>query len=201
MDLCMHRKRPHVAALRLFFFLSIFSPMSAKKNTSDIVDSPLPNGVSQDNESQDLDKIRNILFGSQAQALKSDLSQLHKDFESRLKKLQAHFDDQLEKMQASFDEQLTSLEKRINKDADTFSSDVSDLKGDLSDMRSHAADQHTSLLKTVQETREALEAELNTQVEQVQKTVHQEFTVIKEDKTGRPELANLLSELAEKLRG
>ena len=184
----------------LLLHLNLF-PMSAKKNPSDITDTPPPNGVSHDNESQDLDKIRNILFGSQAQALKSDLGKLHQDFESRLQKLQKRFDDQLDKMQESIDKQIAGLENRIQKDADTFSGDVTDLKGDLSDVRAHVADQHAALLAMVNETREALEAELHSGLEQVQTTVNQEFTVIKEDKTGRPELANLLSELAEKLRG
>lgn len=159
-----------------------------------------------------VDQIREIIFGGQM-----------RDYESRFEALSRHLKETAKNQREDFDLKLGALDKALDKESkktsDRFkkenterSSNVSQLREEISQLRNDNDSRATelddlieketrTLLSELHETRSDLLNRINEQVEALQNRLDDETRRLDERKVSREELAGLLNEVAMRLTG
>ncbi len=160
---------------------------------------------------QNVDKIREILFGTQIRDYELRFAQLEKRLVAENEKLGEFVEKRLTGIATATQRELSGLAEKIDEQKnrltaardesreqlDSLSHQISERINDLDDvlgketktLRNELGEQHNELLDMVQKTRASLEQALE-----------QKSSSLQHDKVQREDLAELLSELAGRLR-
>ncbi|MCB9418598.1 MAG: hypothetical protein H6667_02250 [Ardenticatenaceae bacterium] len=146
--------------------------MSNKKNTSD----------TQIEMGNDLDQLRNILYGNQARATEQRLNEMEARLEDINQELKTNLDNQISSLSGLTDNQFKTVEEKLAQTNANFNQrleqQISDLRKQLADFRAESRQRDSDLRQEML----TLGAMLDKQ------------------KTGRSELGELLVELGQQLQ-
>ncbi len=162
-------------------------------------------------EDQNLDKVRDILFGAQSRefeqrfraletqlleesaALRTDLSrsldELKKDVHDEIRQLALQLQDE----QAKQSQVATNMEGVIHQLGDK-------LEGKLAELQSQATQQYSTLEVHLNQQRQELSGDYSEALQVLKEQVHQKFLELQADKTDRAVLAEMLMDVALRLK-
>jgi hypothetical protein len=163
-------------------------------------------------EEQNIDKVRDILFGSQV-----------RDFERRFAKLEERFNDQLTETREETQKKLNELEEFVNREVSSLTEritteqhsrqdDVKKLSGELQDtshdfdkkltnMDEQTAKNESELRQKILEQSKSFSEELKKRQEDILARLNREASELREDKADRIAIAEIFTEMAMRLTG
>jgi DNA repair exonuclease SbcCD ATPase subunit len=157
-----------------------------------------------------VDKIRDILFGSQMrdydtrfarleETLLKESSDLRETTRKRLDALEGYIKKELESLSARLkserEERSTSF-KQLSKDLKDLGEDLSQRIGELQD---HSSEAQAELRKEILEQSKNLADEIYSKEQEITSLLERRFQELRNDKTDRSTLASLLTEVALRL--
>ena len=176
------------------------------------MDSPnqTPNGSID--ESQNVDRIRNILFGSQMrdydgrfqrleERLVRDAAEVRGDLQKRLEALEAFMKGEVESMTNRVRAENAERTQALGKLAQDLGETARGLDLKINNLDQQAAKDIRDLREQLLEQSKALNAEIREKHEQMKAGLEQEAQQIRGAMTGREALAEMLSEVSLRLKG
>lgn len=159
-----------------------------------------------------IDQIRDILFGSQQREfdhrfaqIESELALLSRDFQDRIEEVKASFDDRFRQIHESVD-------KRFKQNATTTQEELAELRQqndrlnrrfdtNLSDLDRTFEERVADLNGRLTETRNKLAEDVRTLRSQIFEELDSRFATLQSGKVARADMAEILFELAMRLKG
>ena len=168
-----------------------------------------PNGAID--ESQNVDRIRNILFGSQMrdydgrfqrleERLVRDASEVRGDLQKRLEALEAFMKGEVESMTNRVRAENTERTQALGKLAHDLGETARGLDLKINNLDAQAAKDIRDLRAQLLEQSKALSGEIREKHEQMKTGLEQEAQQIRGAMTGREALAEMLSEVSLRLK-
>lgn len=163
-------------------------------------------------DGNNLDRIRNILFGSQARA-----------FEARFSRLETQLQQEVEQLRSQVHQRFAELETFIREEDDAFSRRLADekaereaavqqtqaalhaaedtMKGTLNDAEARNAERERALRAKILEQANAHSEQMRLQFEAASQMIEKTVATLRHEKTDRHALADLFDEASARLRG
>ncbi|HMJ07049.1 MAG TPA: hypothetical protein VK474_12385 [Chthoniobacterales bacterium] len=162
-------------------------------------------------ESQNVDRIRNILFGSQMrdydgrfqkleERLVRDATEVRGDLQKRLEALEAFMKGEVESMTNRVRAENAERTQALGKLAHELGQTAQGLELKLNNLDTQAANDIRDLRQQLLEQSKALSAEMRDKHEQMKAGLEQEAQQIRGAMTGREALAEMLSEVSLRLK-
>lgn len=168
-------------------------------------------GLQSTNDAEQMDKIREILYGSQMRHVDKRFGQLEKLFQDEIDGLRSETEKKLASLEKYFQKEIDALTSRINGET-TDRNRSSEALGQRIDMTQKNLEEKIGQLseKALQDNRE-VQKQILTQSKELLEAIHSDhdklstmmensFRSLSEDKTDRETLANLFTEVAMRLR-
>ncbi|MEZ5307849.1 MAG: hypothetical protein R2684_11955 [Pyrinomonadaceae bacterium] len=178
--------------------------MKAKKEAEAAVD-PIA-------DDDNIDKVRDILFGVQVREFERRFSKLEEKFSKELENLREDTASRLLKLEEFMSKEISSLQERIYEEQDSRTDSLKAVTADLQNT-AHALEKQISKLgekttKNESEIRTQLLDQSKTLTDTIQKkqddimtALEKESKELRDDKTDRAALADLFKEMAMRLTG
>lgn len=176
--------------------------MTARKNQKDTAEPVSDNNV---------DKVREILFGSQLRDFERRLGELSESAKSDARQAREETDKQLARLEERLNTEWKRAEERLRKEQDERVAALKDLGTRLGQLEERlqgaVRDQEDQLSQTAKDLRDGLSAQAKDLSEQLRQAredqrqaLERESTRLNDEKTGREELAQLFTETALRLQ-
>jgi DNA repair exonuclease SbcCD ATPase subunit len=159
-----------------------------------------------------VDQIRDLIFGSQIKEFEDKFNQLNKMLQSVEEKITKAFNESYDKLQKETERSLEALEKKIDNLASSTQKERSKLKelidttdDTLHDQLNNQKDEFATKLKimkenAVDENRKMLE-NMQTMKVEIQTAVETGLSSLSDDKLSRDSMAQMLLDVAMKIQG
>lgn len=182
----------------------------AKKNSaSQAPDHPMGSGTPPDGEN--IDKIRDILFGSQSRQIEKELSAVEEKIDKEIGFLRSETKNTLGALEQFLRKELQSLSDQLSSEKSERAESVDSLSGRVADTQK-AVEKKLSQLsdRVVKDQRDTQEQillqtknlldEMHEKNDGLQKRMDQSIEALSQEKTDRLALANLMMEAAMRLK-
>lgn len=167
--------------------------------------------VAQIGRDSDLEQIREIIFGAQARDYQRRLELMQQKLEASLERLDGQVTQQMKKLEASFEERLAAMTDKLGEQANRAEDELSSLDIKLADLGKELAEQLKGVDEFAARATGQLKQQLDSEVADVRKAGADALTTLKREvesalgevdhlKLGREKFADLLDELARRLR-
>lgn len=167
--------------------------------------------VAQLGRDSDLEQIREIIFGAQARDYQRRLELLQQKVEASLGRLDEQVTKQMEALESSFDERLAAMTDKLGEQATRAEDELSSLDIKLAGMGKELAEQLNAVDEFAARATGELKQQLDSEVADVRKAGSDALARLKQElesalgevdhlKLGREKFADLLDELARRLR-
>jgi uncharacterized phage infection (PIP) family protein YhgE len=162
-------------------------------------------------ESDNVDRIRNILFGSQMRDYDDRFQKLEERLGRHAAEVRSELQEKLQALEALIKGEAESVCNRLNAEqserrqaienlAQEMSDTVRGLESKITNLENKAAQDIGQLREQLLEQTKALSAELNSKHDEMKDRFEREARRIRDAMTGREALAEVLSELASRLK-
>lgn len=159
----------------------------------------------------DVDKIRDIIFGNQMREYTTRLEQMERNVGKVVERASKDFDKRMEQLERSFDAQLQQLGAKFAKDAARRQKEYTATKAQLTELEHYinetAVESDNRLAAQVEELHEILEEQRKTLGEVIEKSrtelgksLDHTTDRLERHKIGAKDLAQLFSEMARQLK-
>jgi len=174
-------------------------------------DAPIPNGQTADDlGGGNLDKVRDILFGSQIRESDRRFSRIEERLLQETSELKDEVRKRLSMLETFVKQELESLADRISSESQERSDATKDISRELREMgkafekktgqlEDHTGKVQRDLRQQLLEQQQAVREEIRQKVDDVLARLSRESTEIRSDKLDRSMLATLLTEVAMRL--
>jgi hypothetical protein len=148
---------------------------------------------------ENIDKIRELLFGDQMKALEQQLSNLENQLVQRLSSVESSLADKAEEINRQLRDEAGQRNDAIDKLEKNVSHLFDNLNGELNALRQQN-DQHFAQSRTALESQvRKIEGDIDAQRNQLQKRFEQSLGALEESKVSREKLAELFGGLSKML--
>mgnify|MGYP002628792006 CR=1 FL=1 len=162
---------------------------------------------SSGSEGDNLSRIKDILFGEDLQSIENKLDTVKDASSSAYEKLKAELDDRFKKMDMLLQEKLKEVEK-VHSDSKENQSNINDeLKQTIANINTEISNEKNYLENRVNESVEqtakslsTLEEAINNTIDKVKQYNEMQVNDLRKNNINKDVLADILTELAEKLR-
>jgi len=169
-----------------------------------------PNG--EQREGANVDKIRDILFGSQMRDYEKRFARLEERFAKASETLREDFKKRVDALEAYVGQELESLGHRLKTEKAERAEEVKELTREtretskslekkLSHLEERLAEAQGDLRARILEQSKSLSAELHHAQEKMEAALEKEAAILRNEKTDRAMLADLFSEFSLRLKG
>ncbi len=159
-----------------------------------------------------VDRIRDILFGSQMREYERRIDELEKRLSADNERLRQELEQRIDKVETFFRQEMQRLADRQKVERKERLEALSDTQSKIASLEEHLSERVESLEDSGGQERLALRSEILEQSKQLSDAIHsraeelrvamdQETRRLQADKTGRDELSRLMGELAMRLSG
>lgn len=163
-------------------------------------------------EDQNIDKVRDILFGSQVRNFDRRFSKLEEKFENELAEAREETTKKLNELEEFINREVSSLIERITTEQHSRQDDVKKLSGELKDsshdfdkklttMGEQTAKHESELRQKILEQSKSLTDEMKKRQEAILAKLERESSELREDKADRVAMAEIFTEMAMRLTG
>lgn len=154
----------------------------------------VPSGGAQGGteDPQNLDQIREILFGRQRDEFRERIGQLEEQLKKDATKLQKDFEARLESMEEQFAEEAKKITDRLEAEAEKRTKSLEELTASLEE-------KENALAEALEEKTAQVEQDLKARSEALQADLEKHATRLTSEKANREDLAGFFAEIAERL--
>jgi len=160
---------------------------------------------------ESLDKVRDILFGSHARSTEQQLSRLDKKVSKDVQDVRDEFKKRLESLEHYVKNELASLSERLKAEqgerlhgdkelAQTFATAGKTFEKRLTELDERTAENHRELRKSILDQSKALRDEISQTQRDISAVLERSFNDLRQSKTDRFALADLLTDMALRLK-
>ncbi len=161
-------------------------------------------------EEQNIDKIRDILFGVQVRDFERRFTKLEERFENEIAETREETTKKLNELEEFINREVSSLIERITVEQQTRQDDVKKLADDLKDashdldkkmtkMDEKTAKNESDIRQKILEQSKTLTDELKKRQEDVLKKLERESSELRDEKADRVAMAEIFTEMAMRL--
>jgi gas vesicle protein len=179
----------------------------SKKSTKAKGDDETPAGPG----GESLDKVRDILFGSHARSTEQQISRLDKKVSKDVQDVRDEFKKRLESLEHYVKNELGSLNERLKAEqgerlhgdkelAQTFTAAGKTFEKRLNELDERTGENHRELRKSILDQSKALRDEISQTQRDLSALLERSFADLRQSKTDRFALADLLTDLALRLK-
>jgi gas vesicle protein len=179
----------------------------SKKSTKPKGDDDAPAGPG----GESLDKVRDILFGSHARSTEQQISRLDKKVSKDVQDVRDEFKKRLESLEHYVKNELGSLNERLKAEqgerlhgdkelAQTFTAAGKTFEKRLNELDERTGENHRELRKSILDQSKALRDEISQTQRDLSALLERSFADLRQSKTDRFALADLLTDLALRLK-
>lgn len=154
----------------------------------------------------ELDQLRQIVFGVAEQKLKEQITSTHHELEHALKAQNVSFTNQLAKMQTDINQRFSDLEQQLQRSDKSHDDNETSIQKDLANLASEhemfaTATQHDfkNIEQSLDNESQTLTNNFNEQLEQLKTHLESVSKELSSSKTDRKTLAKLLATMATNL--
>ena len=159
-----------------------------------------------------IDQIRDIIFGAQLREydnrfdkIESEVSMLQQDIQDRVEQLKTVFSTELRTTVDSLDKKIKTLTVNTQEDAADFRQQLDRLNrkfsGNIDSLNSDLEKQTNALRDELGQTRDSLQDDVRGLRAQVLEELERRFSMLKDVKVSRYDMAEILFELGMRLKG
>jgi predicted nucleic acid-binding Zn-ribbon protein len=159
-----------------------------------------------------IDQIRDIIFGAQLREydnrfdkIESEVSMLQQDIQDRVEQLKTVFSTELRTTVDSLDKKIKTLTVNSQEDAADFRQQLDRLNrkfsGNIDSLNSDLEKQTNALRDELGQTRDSLQDDVRGLRSQVLEELERRFSMLKDVKVSRYDMAEILFELGMRLKG
>lgn len=163
-------------------------------------------------EDQNIDKIRDILFGVQVRDFERRFAKLEERFENQIAENREETTKKLYELEEFINREVSSLMEKISVEEQSRLDDVKKLSGEINDTShdfdkkmSKMGDQHTKneseLRQKILEQSKSLTDEMKKRQDDILAKLDRESSELRDDKADRTAMAEIFTEMAMRLNG
>ena len=163
-------------------------------------------------EEQNIDKVRDILFGSQVRDFERRFSKLEERFNEELAETREETNKKLNELEEFVNREISSMTERITTEQHSRQDDVKKLSSELKDashiidkkvanMGEQTAKNESEIRQQILEQSKTLAEDLKKRQEDILAKLERESNELREDKADRIAIAEIFTEMAMRLTG
>lgn len=160
---------------------------------------------------ESLDKVRDILFGSHARSTEQQIARLDKKVSKDVQDVRDEFKKRLDSLEHYVKNELNSINERLKSEqserlhadkelAQTFAAAGKTFEKRLNELDERTSENHRELRKSILDQSKALRDEINQSQRELSALLERSFNDLRQSKTDRFALADLLTDLALRLK-
>lgn len=160
---------------------------------------------------ESLDKVRDILFGSHARSTEQQIARLDKKVSKEVQDVRDEFKKRLDSLEHYTKNELNSVNERLKAEqgerlhadkelAQTFATAGKTFEKRLNELDERTAENHRELRKSILDQSKALRDEISQMQRDLSALMERSFNDLRQSKTDRFALADLLTDLALRLK-
>ena len=129
-------------------------------------------------KTEDLDKIRDILFGQQVQAQDQRFAQLEQTLTEECARLRTTFNQRFDNLEAQINEQIEQLWQRLNNEETSRKNSIADLRRSLCESEKAADRARDRLSETLADNHQNLQADIKDQISVLRASFEEEIEAL-----------------------